>query len=325
MDIAVADHAEEFAGHFEIVGVNDAVLDRESGFGLARETVAGTGNDRGDQLRERTENGDGEDVALGDFRCACALHGAGIATGADPLIRAAQEAMLCLIFKIKISQAREIDAVESEVRLVALVVSGQGNVGATADLAVKKFAVDIDQLETVVGEEEPAGNPLEREVLAEENVIHSARRIDFDLDVIIRAALKMVDAVDQQIRRVAEFVIRDFLEIFRIDPDDGFGETKRGLDLLEADFMMRKIVGDRSGAGAFVAEDAEIVEMERALFEPQRRARFVHPRAAESGALGGDGSFAGPGGRIAARAMQRETNGRRPAPNPFRKEAAHLG
>jgi len=31
INVAVADHAEKFAGDFEIVGVNDAVLDRERG------------------------------------------------------------------------------------------------------------------------------------------------------------------------------------------------------------------------------------------------------------------------------------------------------
>src|SRR6202043_1641732 len=108
-----------------------------------------------------------------------------------------------------------------------------------------------------------------------------------DLDVVVHAA-KMKDAVDHQARRLPELVGRDLLEIFRVDPDDGFREAERALDLFEAYFVMREIVGDRSGSRAFVANDAEVVEVERALFETQRRARFIHPRAPEPRALGGD-------------------------------------
>ena len=169
-----------------------------------------------------------------------------------------------------------------------------------------------------------AADAVDRERLAQENVIHARGRIDLDLDVVVRA-VKMEDAVHYQIRRLAELVGRDFLEIFRVDPDDGFRQAQRALDVLEADFVVREIVGYRAGPDAFLAEDAEIIEMERAIFETQCRARFIHPGAAEPSALGGDGSFAGPGDRVPARAMQGETNGRRPAPNPFREEPAHLG
>ena len=44
VDVAFADHAEEFARHFEIVGVDDAVLDRESGICTFRDAVTSTGN-----------------------------------------------------------------------------------------------------------------------------------------------------------------------------------------------------------------------------------------------------------------------------------------
>src|SRR5437763_3807922 len=47
MDVAMTDHAEEFARNFEVVRVNNAVLDRENGFCLAREAVARAGNNGG--------------------------------------------------------------------------------------------------------------------------------------------------------------------------------------------------------------------------------------------------------------------------------------
>ena len=50
MDVSVSDHSEKFSGNFEIVGVNDAVLDGEGGFCLAREAVSSARNDGGDQL-----------------------------------------------------------------------------------------------------------------------------------------------------------------------------------------------------------------------------------------------------------------------------------
>src|SRR5882724_1641721 len=45
IDVAVADHAEEFAGHFEVIGVNDTALNRESGLCGFGDAVAGAGND----------------------------------------------------------------------------------------------------------------------------------------------------------------------------------------------------------------------------------------------------------------------------------------
>src|ERR1041385_6470473 len=135
----------------------------------------------------------------------------------------------------------------------------------------------------------------------------------------------MEDAVHDEARRTAEFVIDDFLEIFRIDPDDRFGQSKRALDIFEAHFVVREIVSDRSGARPFVANDAEIVQIQRAVFETQSRAGYVHPGAAETRPLRCDGAIADPGFRVATRAADRETNRRRPAPFPFREKTAELG
>src|SRR6202011_3366986 len=72
MNVAVTDHAKELAGNFEIVGVNDPILDGEIGLGLPREAVAGAGNNGGDQLGERAEDRDREDIAVGHFGGASA-------------------------------------------------------------------------------------------------------------------------------------------------------------------------------------------------------------------------------------------------------------
>src|SRR2546423_9460748 len=55
MDVAVTDHPEKFAGNLEVVGVNDAVFDRESGFGGFGDAIAGAGDDRGGKFGERAE------------------------------------------------------------------------------------------------------------------------------------------------------------------------------------------------------------------------------------------------------------------------------
>jgi hypothetical protein len=74
--------------------------------------------------------------------------------------------------------------------------------------------------------------------LAEENVIHPGGRIDLDLDVVVRAA-EMEHTVDDQVRRLAEFVIDDF-EIFGVDPDDRLRQAQVAADVFEANFMVRK-------------------------------------------------------------------------------------
>src|SRR5438067_8681487 len=135
----------------------------------------------------------------------------------------------------------------------------------------------------------------------------------------------MKDAVDDEIRWVPEFVVDDFFEIFRIDPDDRLGQAKRASDVFEPDFVVREIVGDRAGACSLVANNAQIVKIERAVFETQNRAGFVHPGAAETRSLRRDRAIADPGFRIATPTADRETNGRRPAPFPFGEKTAELG
>src|ERR671935_1933450 len=66
MDVPVPDHSEKFAGNLEVVSVNNAVLDREGGLCRFRDAVACPGNDGGNQVGERTEDRDREDVAFGD-------------------------------------------------------------------------------------------------------------------------------------------------------------------------------------------------------------------------------------------------------------------
>ena len=135
----------------------------------------------------------------------------------------------------------------------------------------------------------------------------------------------MKDAVDDEVRWMPEFVVDDFLEIFRIDPDDRLRQSKRALDVFKADFVVGEIVGDRAAARPFIANDAEIVEIERAVFETQDRAGFVHPRAAETRPLRRDRTVTDPGLRITTRTAYRQTNGGRAAPFPFREKTAELG
>ena len=95
----------------------------------------------------------------------------------------------------------------------------------------------------------------------------------------------MDDAVGDNIWRLAKFVRRDLLKKLWVDPKDRFGGPERALDVLEAHFVFHEIVGERSGAGAFVARHLEIIEGERALFETHLGGGAIHPGAAEAGAL----------------------------------------
>ena len=47
MNVAVAEHAEKFSVHLEIVGMRDAILDAERRHGIVRDAIAATGNNRG--------------------------------------------------------------------------------------------------------------------------------------------------------------------------------------------------------------------------------------------------------------------------------------
>src|SRR2546430_17691755 len=45
INVAVTDHAEEFAGHFEVIGVNDTALNREGGLCAFGDAVTSAGDD----------------------------------------------------------------------------------------------------------------------------------------------------------------------------------------------------------------------------------------------------------------------------------------
>ncbi len=122
MNVAVAKHAEECAGGFEIAGVNDCVLNGESRAGFACDAVAGAGHNMVQDFRKRTENRDGEYIAVGYFHFSVAAHGAGIAPEPGKIVATAQLAARSLILVIKIGQMREIDPGNGDAGMIMRIV-----------------------------------------------------------------------------------------------------------------------------------------------------------------------------------------------------------
>src|SRR5947209_9374670 len=77
-----------------------------------------------------------------------------------------------VIFEIEIGEFRKIDAVQAEVRPVVVVIFRQRNIGAAAHIAVQEFAGHLEQLESIVAKEETTVYAIERQILAEEHVVH---------------------------------------------------------------------------------------------------------------------------------------------------------
>src|SRR4029450_8052954 len=89
MNVAVAEHTKEGASGFEILGVNDAVLDGEFGVCFVRDAVSAPGNDVVQNSCKRAKNRYAEPVPVAYFNLSAASHRSPSAAQTVELIRAA--------------------------------------------------------------------------------------------------------------------------------------------------------------------------------------------------------------------------------------------
>src|SRR5437762_10917441 len=144
---------------------------------------------------------------------------------------------------------------------------GHRNVSAAAHVPVKKSALKIHNLEMIVREKKSSGDFMEGQSFAQKNVIHSVRRIDIDLESRAGAAVKLINAVRRDRRRLMKFVRRDVFREIGIDPKTYFGRANIRFDIRDANFVFGEVVSKSSGATAFVAGDVEIFISDRAVCE----------------------------------------------------------
>ena len=116
--------------------------------------------------------------------------------------------------------------------------------------------------------------------------------------------VELDDTVRGDIWDLMKFVRRDFLEEFRLDPNDCIGRTQRGLHVRESHLVFGKIVGARSRRDAFVARHAEAVEIDCPIRKAQFRRRVLERHVPKIRPTQLDVSVARPCLRI----MRRSTN-----------------
>src|SRR5438046_8882171 len=95
---------------------------------------------------------------------------------------------------------------------------GQRNVRAALHVPGKKSALKIDNLEMIVREKKSSGDFMEGQSFPQKNVIHPARRIDIDLESRAAAAVKLINAVCRDRRRLLKCVRRDGVRAAGLGP-----------------------------------------------------------------------------------------------------------
>src|SRR5205085_7364799 len=103
-----------------------------------------------------------------------------------------------------------------------LIAVGERDIGATSHISGQKISAKIGNLEMIVGEKKSSGNFMERQSLAQKNVIHPTQRIDIDFKPRAFAAGKLIDTVRRDCRRLTKFVRRDVFRQIGIDPETYF-------------------------------------------------------------------------------------------------------
>src|SRR5207249_2456801 len=206
MNIAVAEHAKEHAGCLEIAGMDNSLGYLKAGARLARDAVAAARDDMVENSRERSKNRNREDVAVGYFQLSTAMHSAGIASKASEVIGTAQLPARGLVVIVQVRQLREIDSAYGDIRSITLIILRQRDVGVSTQRAGKKPAAKIDNLQSVVGEEQPSGDAVERQRLSKKTVIHPIGAIDRDLQMCVLATTKLIQAIGRNGGRMPKSV-----------------------------------------------------------------------------------------------------------------------
>src|SRR2546430_14915160 len=99
---------------------------------------------------------------------------------------------------------RKIDSVYGNTCSKTRIISGQRNIGISAHRAGKKSAAKIDNLQSIIGEQQSRGDAIERQSFSEKIVVHPARVVDRNLEMRVLAAAKLVYAIGGHGGRWAE-------------------------------------------------------------------------------------------------------------------------
>ena len=179
-------------------------------------------------------------------------------------------------------------------------------------------------MQAVIGKEQSAGDPVERQRLSEKLIIHAVAAIDFNLETGILAAAKLIEAVGREDGRAPKFVRRNGFPKLRLDPKDGLRRMQRAFDVRDTDFVFLKIISKSAGADALVPRHVKIFESQCAVGEMDSAGGAIHPDAAEPRPIKGDCAIASPILRVAIRAPNRQTNRGRMLPVPLSQKFSQV-
>src|SRR5919201_3332822 len=132
------------------------------------------------------------------------------------------------------------------------IIFGERNVGRAANGSGEQSGFKIENLQPLLCEQEMAGDAFERQSFAEEHVVDAARCVDGDVDARVLAALELIDAVGRDVWRMTEFVWDDRFPKLWVNPKNRFRRTQGCFDVVDPNFVMFEIIGEASGADAFI-------------------------------------------------------------------------
>src|SRR6478736_906541 len=122
-------------------------------------------------------------------------------------------------------------------------------------------------------------------------------------------------------RWLSKLVWRDKFKESWLDPDDEVTWIQGAFDVFDPHFALREVGNEHAGSKSFITSDAKVVEGDGTILEMKTSISSVHPDAAKSSSLQGDGAVSFPSLWGPARTVQGETDRRRPAPLPLTKES----
>src|SRR6478735_10514695 len=160
------------------------------------------------------------------------------------------------------------------------IVSRQRYVGIPAQRASEEIRANIANLQAVVREEQSCRDTIERQRFAKEDIVHSVRAIDLDLQPCVLAPTELVHTIGDDIRRTPELVRSNSFQGLRIDPENYFCRIQRTADVRDPHLVLFEIVRETAGTGAFVTGDLNVFASDRAASEMNSGTGSVHPGSA---------------------------------------------
>src|SRR6266850_3329569 len=217
-----------------------------------------------------------------------------------------------------------MDLAQCQSCAVTGIVSRQRNVGIPAQRSGEEIRANIANLQAVVGEEQSCRDTIERQRFAKEDIVHSVRAIDLDLQPCVLAPTELVHTVSDDIRRTPELVRNNSFRGLRIDPENYLCRIQRTADVRDSHLVFFEIIRETAGTGAFVPRDLNIFVSDRAVGEMNPGVGAVHPCSAKPGASKSNCAVAVPTLGIAICAANCHPDCRRTLPLPFPQKLVYL-